>query len=146
MTVLEVGRKGPFIYKITTVHCSGASDTLSNVFCNIGPYEIFAYLDLISLFAVRSFGIIGGGAVLFAATSIAGQLILPAVGGKRRKKILATMFFRHRGGSSRRRRSGNLLSSLLHCTLWSMLPAAAGEEGKGQMPTIMLVRLRLNFS
>jgi len=29
---------------------------------------------------VRSFGIIGGGAVLFAATSLAGQAILPAVG------------------------------------------------------------------
>jgi len=31
---------------------------------------------------VRSFGIIGGGAILFAATSLAGQAILPAVGGK----------------------------------------------------------------
>jgi hypothetical protein len=29
---------------------------------------------------VRSFGIIGGGAVLFAATSLAGQAILPAIG------------------------------------------------------------------
>merc|ERR1712210_9493 len=29
---------------------------------------------------VRSFGIIGGGALLFAATSLAGQTILPALG------------------------------------------------------------------
>ena len=31
-------------------------------------------------FAVRSFGIIGGGAVLFAASSLAGQAVLPVLG------------------------------------------------------------------
>ena len=30
--------------------------------------------------AVRSFGIIGGGAVLFGASAIVGQAILPAIG------------------------------------------------------------------
>ena len=48
-------------------------------------YFFFAvsYFDLVRLLfliTVRSFGIIGGGAVLFAATSLAGQAILPAIG------------------------------------------------------------------
>ena len=38
-------------------------------------------IDKITLFfSVRSFGIIGGGAVLFAASSLAGQAVLPALG------------------------------------------------------------------
>ena len=32
---------------------------------------------------MRSFGIIGGGAVLFAASSVIGQAVLPAVGGEK---------------------------------------------------------------
>ena len=35
---------------------------------------------VISLFAARSFGIIGGGAVLFSATALAGQAVLPLLG------------------------------------------------------------------
>ena len=49
----------------------------------IGGY--FELLKLMVFIAVRSFGIIGGGAVLFAATSLAGQAVLPAVGGKKKK-------------------------------------------------------------
>ena len=40
----------------------------------------FDLVRLLFLITVRSFGIIGGGAVLFAATSLAGQAILPAIG------------------------------------------------------------------
>ena len=44
------------------------------------------------VFAVRSFGIIGGGAVLFAATGIAGQAILGGL-GEIQKNILPLLDF-----------------------------------------------------
>ena len=44
---------------------------------------------------MRSFGIIGGGAVLFAASSVIGQAFLPAVGGEKKniRGELSIIFF-----------------------------------------------------
>ena len=51
---------------------------------------------VISSFAARSFGIIGGGAVLFSATALAGQAVQPLLGetytGVGGSKLLRTMF------------------------------------------------------
>ena len=48
------------------------------------------YFDLVKyccFAAVRSFGIIGGGAVLFTAPFVVGQAILPVVGGGKKQNL-----------------------------------------------------------
>ena len=92
--------------------------------------------------SVRSFGIIGGGAVLFTATSLAGQAILPAVGDmKFFRQEIKTQSFRHwRSSGSSRRNSSHLFSSILHRKIWSVLFTPAGEAREAQMSTGLLVR------
>ena len=78
--------------------------------------------------AVRSFGIIGGGAFLFGASAIVGQTILgilPAIGEVQQFVfgiILKVDFLRIGNSRSSTGNSVNMLSSLLHRTDRTMLP------------------------
>ena len=88
---------------------------------------------------------------MFAATSLAGQAVLPAVGEERKgnsfhKKVKLIFFRDRRSSSGSRRNPCNLHASLLYCTLWPVLPAPAGAKGKAQMSTILLAILEISFS
>ena len=93
---------------------------------------------------VRSFGIIGGGAVLVAATGLAG--VGPLVGEKKNSKNIAKYFICNfysrwwRNSRSRRSRSiRHLQSSVLPRAKWSVLsPSARAQTWQIQMSKILL--------
>ena len=95
--------------------------------------------------AVRSFGIIGGGAFLFGASAIVGQTILgilPAIGEVQQFVfgiILKVDFLRIGNSRSSTGNSVNVLSSLLHRTDRTMLPTWSRTEGKACLSKIVLV-------
>ena len=95
------------------------------------------------IFAVRSLGIIGGGAVLFGATAL-GALQTLAVAGELQIGCfwIILKLFRNWNGSIGSRRSCYsriLLASVLRCTDRPMLPSSSWTEGKARLPEIVLI-------
>ena len=94
---------------------------------------------------MRSFGIIGGGAVLFAASALSGALA-PIAGEKRMKSCFGALqnFSRvcyswWRISSSRSRYSSSVCSSLLCCSFWPVLrDSARAQTWQIQMSKILL--------
>ena len=84
---------------------------------------------------VRSFGIIGGGAVLFAATSLAGQAVLPAVGEERKRELVPQEskinFFQASEEQQRQQEEPEQLACLLSA-LHALASAACSGWGEGE--------------
>ena len=96
------------------------------------------------VFAVRSFGIIGGGAVLFGASAIAGQAILGTLGEiqniilpMKYLKLKICRNWRNRSGCSSWSNSRHLFSSVVHGEIGTML-SSYSTEGKGDLSKILL--------